>query len=76
MQLGDLPSVAEVSLGFDPAHFVLAQEAGLVLPLTGATDQLIKLFSARDVKELLYEPECTYLGRKIKAMTPEEGGLG
>ena len=54
----------------------LAQEAGLVLPLTGATDQLIKLFSARNVKELLYEPECTYLGRTIKAMTPEEGGLG
>lgn len=54
----------------------LAQEAGLVLPLTGTTDQLIKLFSAKDVKELLYEPECTYLGRTIKAMTPEEGGLG
>jgi hypothetical protein len=27
--LGDLPSVAEIGLGFDPAHAVLAQQAGL-----------------------------------------------
>jgi len=26
---GDLPTVAEVGLGFDPAHFALAQEAGM-----------------------------------------------
>ena len=54
----------------------LAQEAGLILPLAGATDQLIKLFSAKDVAQLLYDPECSYLGRKVKAMTPDEGGLG
>jgi 3-hydroxyisobutyrate dehydrogenase len=54
----------------------LAQQAGLVLPLSGQIDQLVKLLSAKDVKALLYGPECDYLGMTVKPMTPEEGGLG
>lgn len=54
----------------------LAQQAGLVLPLAGVTDQLVKLLSAKDVKALLYGEECNYLGRDIKPMKVEEGGLG
>jgi 3-hydroxyisobutyrate dehydrogenase len=53
----------------------LAQEAGLSLPLAGQIDQLVKLLSAADVKALLYGEECSYLGRKVSAMTPGEGGL-
>ncbi len=54
----------------------LAQQAGLPLPLAGQVDQLVKLFSAADVKALLYGPECSYLGVTVKPMSPEEGGLG
>jgi 3-hydroxyisobutyrate dehydrogenase-like beta-hydroxyacid dehydrogenase len=54
----------------------LAQQAGLPLPLAGQVDQLVKLFSADDVKALLYGPECSYLGVPVKPMSPEEGGLG
>lgn len=54
----------------------LAQQAGLVLPLAGVTDQLVKLLSAKDVKELLYGEECSYLGRGIKPLNVEDGGLG
>jgi 3-hydroxyisobutyrate dehydrogenase-like beta-hydroxyacid dehydrogenase len=54
----------------------LAQQAGVPLPLAGQVDQLVKLFSADDVKALLYGPECSYLGVTVKPMSPEEGGLG
>jgi 3-hydroxyisobutyrate dehydrogenase len=54
----------------------LAQQAGLVLPLAGLTDQLVKLLSANDVKALLYGGECSYLGRDIAPMGADEGGLG
>jgi 3-hydroxyisobutyrate dehydrogenase-like beta-hydroxyacid dehydrogenase len=54
----------------------LAQYAGVVLPLAGQTDQLIKLLTPADVKALLYGPECEYLGVTVKPMTREEGGLG
>jgi 3-hydroxyisobutyrate dehydrogenase-like beta-hydroxyacid dehydrogenase len=54
----------------------LAQQAGLVLPLAGQVDQLVKLFSADDVKALLYGPECSYLGVPVTPMGPDEGGLG
>jgi 3-hydroxyisobutyrate dehydrogenase len=54
----------------------LAQQAGVPLPLAGQVDQLVKLFSADDVKALLYGPECSYLGVPVKPMSPEEGGLG
>jgi 3-hydroxyisobutyrate dehydrogenase len=54
----------------------LAQQAGLPLPLAGQVDQLVKLFSADDVKALLYGPECSYLGVNVKPMSPDEGGLG
>jgi 3-hydroxyisobutyrate dehydrogenase len=53
----------------------LAQTAGLSLPLAGQIDQLVKLLSAADVKALLYGGECSYLGRKVSAMSAEEGGL-
>jgi 3-hydroxyisobutyrate dehydrogenase-like beta-hydroxyacid dehydrogenase len=53
----------------------LAQQAGLVLPLAGQVDQLVKLFSADDVKALLYGPECSYLGVTVTPMGPDEGGL-
>jgi 3-hydroxyisobutyrate dehydrogenase len=54
----------------------LAQQAGLVLPLAGQVDQLVKLFSADDVKALLYGPECSYLGVTVTPLSPDEGGLG
>jgi len=53
----------------------LAQKAGLMLPLAGQVDQLIKTLSAADVKALLYGPEATYLGRVVKPLSHEEGGL-
>jgi 3-hydroxyisobutyrate dehydrogenase-like beta-hydroxyacid dehydrogenase len=53
----------------------LAQKAGLMLPLAGQVDQLIKTLSAADVKALLYGPEATYLGRVVKPLLAEEGGL-
>jgi 3-hydroxyisobutyrate dehydrogenase-like beta-hydroxyacid dehydrogenase len=53
----------------------LAQRAGLMLPLAGQVDQIIKSLSAADVKALLYGKEATYLGRTVRAMTVEEGGL-
>jgi 3-hydroxyisobutyrate dehydrogenase len=54
----------------------LAQQAGLMLPMAGLTDQLVKVLRAKDVSELLYGPECDYLGVHVKPMTPDEGGLG
>ncbi|HWG06123.1 MAG TPA: NAD(P)-dependent oxidoreductase [Beijerinckiaceae bacterium] len=54
----------------------LAQAGGLVLPLTGQVDQLVKLFHADDVSALLHGPEASYLGRKITPLKPSEGGLG
>ena len=53
----------------------LAQTAGLVLPLAGQVDQIIKTLCAADVKALLYGDAAIYLGRTVRAMTPEEGGL-
>jgi 3-hydroxyisobutyrate dehydrogenase len=54
----------------------LAQKAGLVLPLAGHVDQLIKTLNADAVKALLYGPEANYLGRTITPLSPAEGGLG
>jgi 3-hydroxyisobutyrate dehydrogenase-like beta-hydroxyacid dehydrogenase len=54
----------------------LAQSGGLVLPLSGQVDQLIKLFHAKDVQALLYGPEASYLGKKVVPLKPTEGGLG
>jgi 3-hydroxyisobutyrate dehydrogenase-like beta-hydroxyacid dehydrogenase len=54
----------------------LAQAGGLVLPLTGQVDQLVKLFHANDVAALLYGSEASYLGRKVTPLKPSEGGLG
>jgi 3-hydroxyisobutyrate dehydrogenase-like beta-hydroxyacid dehydrogenase len=53
----------------------LAQNGGLVLPLTGQVDQLIKTMTADDVAALLYERECTYLGRRITPLARRDGGL-
>ena len=54
----------------------LAQDAGLVLPLSGQVDQLVKLFKADDVAALLYGKEASYLGVKVTPLPPEKGGLG
>jgi 3-hydroxyisobutyrate dehydrogenase-like beta-hydroxyacid dehydrogenase len=53
----------------------LAQHAGLVLPLTGQVDQLVKTLTAADVAALLYGPECSYLGRPVIPLTQAHGGL-
>jgi 3-hydroxyisobutyrate dehydrogenase-like beta-hydroxyacid dehydrogenase len=53
----------------------LAQKGGLVLPLSGHVDQLIKTLTAADVAALLYGPECTYLGRPVAPLAKSEGGL-
>ncbi|MGY4652358.1 NAD(P)-dependent oxidoreductase [Mycobacterium sp. URHB0021] len=53
----------------------LAQGGGLVLPLTGQADQLIKTLTAADVSALLYEPECSYLGRRVAPLAKAEGGV-
>jgi 3-hydroxyisobutyrate dehydrogenase-like beta-hydroxyacid dehydrogenase len=53
----------------------LAQNGGLVLPLSGQVDHLIKTLTAADVTALLYEPECTYLGRRVAPLARAEGGL-
>ncbi len=54
----------------------LAQKAGLVLPLAGQVDQLVKTLNADAVKALLHGPEAAYLGRSVKPLSPAEGGLG
>ncbi|MDT5067172.1 MAG: 3-hydroxyisobutyrate dehydrogenase [Mycobacterium sp.] len=53
----------------------LAQDAGLVLPLTGQVDQLVKTLTAADVAALLYGQECSYLGRPVTPLAQAHGGL-
>ena len=53
----------------------LAQAGGLTLPLTGQVDQLIKLFSAADVRDLLHGTEAQYLGQRFTALSPADGGV-
>jgi 3-hydroxyisobutyrate dehydrogenase-like beta-hydroxyacid dehydrogenase len=53
----------------------LAQSGGLTLPLSGQVDQLIKLFSAADVHDLLYGTEAQYLGQRFAALSPADGGV-
>lgn len=53
----------------------LAQKAGLMLPLAGQVDQIIKSLKADDVKGLLYGPEASYLGKVVRPLSPAEGGL-
>ena len=53
----------------------LAQNGGLVLPLSAQVDQLIKTLTAADVAALLYGPECTYLGRRVAPLARADGGL-
>jgi 3-hydroxyisobutyrate dehydrogenase-like beta-hydroxyacid dehydrogenase len=53
----------------------LAQNGGLILPLSGHVDQLIKTLTAADVAALLYGPECTYLGRRVAPLAKSDGGL-
>jgi hypothetical protein len=43
-----------------------------VLPLV---DQLVELLKADDVAALLYGKDASYLGVKVKPLSPEEGGL-
>jgi 3-hydroxyisobutyrate dehydrogenase-like beta-hydroxyacid dehydrogenase len=53
----------------------LAQNANLMLPLTGQVDQLVKKLTAADVKALLYGPEAQYLGQKVAPIALDKGGL-
>lgn len=53
----------------------LAQAGGLTLPLTGQTDQLIKLLTAAKVHDLLYGPEAEYLGIRVTPLAAADGGL-
>jgi len=53
----------------------LAQNGGLVLPLSGQVDQLVKTMTADDVAQLLHGSQCTYLGRPIAPLARAEGGL-
>ena len=53
----------------------LAQNGGLVLPLSAQVDQLIKTMTAADVAALLYGPECSYLGRRVAPLASTDGGL-
>ena len=53
----------------------LAQKAGLMLPLAGQVDQIIKSLKADDVKGLLYGEEASYLGKTVRPMTQAEGGV-
>ena len=52
----------------------LAQAGGLILPLFGQVDQLVKLLGADQVRALLHEHETTYLGRTIAPI--EDPGAG
>lgn len=54
----------------------LAQAGGLTLPLYGQVDQLVKRLGPDRVKELLYGAEAEYLGTKVSALSPHDGGLG
>ena len=54
----------------------MAQSAGLTLPLSGQTDQLVKLLTAAKVDALLHGPEAEYLGNRVRPLAPAEGGLG
>lgn len=54
----------------------LAQAGGLVLPLTGQVDQLIKPLRAQHVKALLYGEKAEYLGVPIEPLPAERCGLG
>jgi 3-hydroxyisobutyrate dehydrogenase len=53
----------------------LAQKGGLMLPLAGQVDQIIKSLKADDVKGLLYGTEASYLGKTVRPMSPAEGGV-
>ena len=50
----------------------LAQEGGLMLPLFGQVDQLIKNLTPSQVKGLLYEDSTNYLGQEVTAMPAQE----
>jgi 3-hydroxyisobutyrate dehydrogenase-like beta-hydroxyacid dehydrogenase len=54
----------------------LAQMSGLMLPMSGLTDQLIKVLKPKDVEALLYGAECEYLGVRVAPLPREQGGLG
>ena len=52
----------------------LAQDGGLMLPLAGQTDQLVKSITQREVVRLLGKESCVYLGQTVAAR--EAGGVG
>jgi 3-hydroxyisobutyrate dehydrogenase len=54
----------------------LAQAGGLVLPLFGQVDQLVKLLTPEQVAGLLHGERTTYLGNEIAPQAPDAGPGG
>lgn len=52
----------------------LAQDGGLMMPMAAQTDQLVKSITKAEVKRLLHEDSCVYLGQTVTAR--ETGGVG
>ena len=52
----------------------LAQDGGLMMPMAAQTDQLVKSITKAEVKRLLHEDSCVYLGQTVTARTT--GGVG
>ena len=50
----------------------MAQTVGLMMPIAGQTDQIMKTITKKDTNELLFEEESTYLGQRVR---PMENGL-
>ena len=50
----------------------MAQTVGLMMPIAGQTDQIMKTITKKDTNELLFAEESTYLGQPVRAM---ENGL-
>ena len=50
----------------------MAQTAGVMMPIAGQADRIMKSITKKDTNELLFEEESTYLGQRVPAM---ENGL-
>lgn len=44
----------------------MAQTVGLMMPIAGQTDQIMKTITKKDTNELLFEEENTYLGQRVR----------
>jgi 3-hydroxyisobutyrate dehydrogenase-like beta-hydroxyacid dehydrogenase len=50
----------------------MARTAGVMLPIAGQADQIMKSITKKDTNKLLFEEESTYLGQRVRA---RENGL-